>query len=257
MRKETKFILLLVCYSNMVVSIFARPATDFLPDRFRVERTQVRRATRCISESDLTKSLLALRSDRSGDELLDVKRSLVRSAKSSDDCRVQVIDALMTAMERPAESNGFGSVDSQTYSLWANGADLLVALQATEAIDLLIENLGLTDGLSATLGHYPAVGALISIGKPTIPKLEVVLSQNPEQFKRKFAVFCIASIGGRSAKNALAKALPNETDQCVKSFISVSLEMFRNKNYPNRIPPEKNGSWYSMIYCSTNKKKQE
>lgn len=252
MRKEIKPIILLACWLALINPGFPPSRSDTAAAPYaRVVKTQIGPTGKCIPESDLGDSLITLKSHLSGDELFRVSRELLRNAKRSPECRSRVIQALMTAMKQPGGSNGLGGVDSETYSLWQNGADLLANLQATEAVDLLIAHLDLTDGLTATLGHHPAIGAVIRIGHPAIPKLEEVLSKNPQPYMRRFAVFCIASIGGTRAKNALAKALPGETDHCVKSFISASLEMFDNKRYPNQIPPERNGSWYSMVYCST------
>jgi hypothetical protein len=156
----------------------------------------------------------------------------------------------MTAMEQPGKGNALVRVDDENYALWANGADLLGELKATEALDLLIANFGLTDGLTSTLGHYPALGPVITMGDLSIPKLQEVLSKEPEPFKRKFAVFCLGSIGGVRARNVLVKARPGETDPCVKKFISVSLEVFGNKTQPNHITGKENGRWYSYLYCT-------
>ncbi|HEY2961021.1 MAG TPA: hypothetical protein VGJ37_01295 [Pyrinomonadaceae bacterium] len=138
--------------------------------------------------------------------------------------------------------------DQARYALWRHGADLLAKLRATEALDLLIANLTLTDGFSISLSHYPATVAVTSIGQSAIPKLQLVLGKNANPHMRKFAVFCIASIGGARAKGVLTNALPNETDRCVRRFIAVSLEMFSNKVKPNQIPPD-DGKWFSAFYC--------
>lgn len=212
--------------------------------------TQMGRSTQCIPQAELSKNLIALRSNLSGDDLFNAKSLLLSNAKKSSECRSQVVRSLVTAMEQPGTSNGLGGVDSETYALWRNGAELLGELQATEALDLMIANFGVTDGLSISLGHYPALGAVVRIGEPAIPKLEEVVHKNSNAYMRKLAVFCIASIGGAKAKTALSKALQVEADSCVKKFINVSLEVFDNKVNPNHITAEANGRWYSHVYCS-------
>jgi len=251
MRKEMKSIILLLgCCVFIVTPLLPRWLNaDDQSHSFIVTTNQIRPVAQCIPQSQLSNNLFTLRSHLSGEDLFQVKRSLLSIANRSAECRTQIIHALMTAMEQPGRDNGLGGVDSETYALWDNGADLLGELQATEALDLLIANFGLTDGLSSSLGHFPALGPVITMGQLSIPKLQEVLSNNSEPFRRKFAVFCLASIGGARVKNVLAKALPGETDPCVKDFIKVSLEVFANKRQPNHIVPEENGRWYSHVYC--------
>lgn len=251
MRQEAKSIIILLGLSLFpAVPVFPRPVRD--TDRMsfhRLRTTQMRPPAQCIPQTQLSESIGTLRLHLSGDDLFKAEQLLLRNAKSSRDCRSQVIQVLMTAMEKPGRDNGLGGVDSETYALWRNGAAILRELQATEALDLLIANFGLTDGLSTTLGHYPALDPIIAMGQLSIPKLQEVLSKDSVPFKRKFAVFCLASIGGAKVRNVLVKALPGETDPCVKKFISVSLEVFNNKTRPNHIIGEENGRWYSYIYC--------
>lgn len=235
----------------ILTPVFPRMVNDIAQVPSLRAVTQMGPAAPCIPETELERSLTTLKSQLSGENLFEVKRSLLNNARRSSACRSQVIRALMKAMEQSANGplNVLGGVTTETYSLWDNGTYLLGVLRATEAIDLLIANLGLTDGLSISLSHFPALDGVIEIGEPSIPKLQRMLSENHDPYKRKFAAFCIASIGGRSAKNALASALSRETDRCVKNLMSVSLEMFGNKRYPNQIPPEKKGDWNGLIYC--------
>jgi len=245
-------ILILGCWAFIFTPAFPQFLTDTHESRsFIVRTSQMRPVAQCISQRQLSKKLFTLRSHLSGEELFRVKHSLVSIAKRSSDCRTQVIQALMTAMKQPGKDNGLGGVDSETYVLWNNGADVLGELRATEALDLLIANFGLTDGLSSSLGHYPALNPVITMGQLSVPKLQEVLSRNPESFRRKFAVFCLASIGGARVKNILANAQSGEADPCVQKLINVSLEAFANKIHPNHITPEENGRWYSRVYCSS------
>jgi hypothetical protein len=140
----------------------------------------------------------------------------------------------------------------ERYPMWDNGARVLAELRAVEALDLLIANLGFTDDFSISMSHYPSVSAVIDIGAPALYKLELVLHQNPDPNMRKLATFCIALIGGAKARVALTKALSNETDKCLRTFLTLSLEMFDNKVKPNHILREKDGRWYSAFYCLPN-----
>lgn len=252
MRKQMKStILLLGCWVFLITPVLPRTSNNENESlSFILTTNQIRPVAQCIPQSQLSNDLFTLRSYLSGDDLFNVRRSLVSVAKRSAECRSQVVQALMTAMKQPGKDNGLGGVDSETYALWHNGADVLGELQATEALDLLIANFGLTDGLSSSLGHFPALGPIISMGQFSIPKLQEVLSKNPEPFRRKFAVFCLASIGGTTVRDVLSKAASRETDSCVKKFISVSLEVFDNETQPNHITAEENGRWYSYVYCS-------
>lgn len=152
-------------------------------------------------------------------------------------------------MLRWAQSSNGPTNDSERYYLWRNGADLLADLRATEALDLLVANLMVTDGQSISLSHFPAVDAVTRIGEAAVPKLQRVISEDLNPYTRKLAVYCIASIGGARTRTVLTKALAGVTDGCVKDHIRISLKMFDNKVRPNHIPDNNNGSWISSFYC--------
>lgn len=225
-------ILSLVCSVIQILSVFHQPV-----------------AAKCLANAEIDKRLHAFKKQLDGEEEFQAKRSLLAAAKRSQACRQRVIRALTTAM---AQLNDH-SASSEAYPLWHNGARLLADLRAVEALDLLIANLSFTDDFSISLSHYPAVGAVTTIGQAAIPKLELVLTKDSDPNIRKLAAYCIADIGGSRAKRALAKALPNEKNKCVNNFLRVSLdEMFANKSRPNHIPyGGGNGGWWGAFYCST------
>jgi hypothetical protein len=213
---------------------------------------QLEQAEQCFGSGELDARIATLRTYLAGPELEKAGSVLLRKARESQKCRAQVIEALITAMSHiTLEDPPFSTVgvNEQTYYLWQNGSDLLAKLQATEALDLLIANIGLTDGLSISLSHYPALAAITRIGSPAIPKLQVVLRNDSVPYRRKFAAFCIAYIGGHQARSALTNALPGETDPCVKNFLQLSLQAFDNRAEPNHISSEQNGKWLSAFYC--------
>jgi hypothetical protein len=207
---------------------------------------------RCLAPTDLSRALTTLKSYLAGAELSKVEDSLRSNARKSPECRERVIQVLITAMaqsDREVQVDGVPFGDSQTYFLWRNGSNLLAEFRATEALDLLVKNLDVNDGLSVSLSHYPAVDAVIRMGQPAIPKLEAVLKDNAQPYMRKFAIFCIGYIGGPKARNALTRALPRETDPCVSKFIRTSLELLSDTDHPNHIVPGE-AKWYSAFYCT-------
>jgi hypothetical protein len=202
---------------------------------------------RCIQRTELSESLATLKL-QGGPDVAKVSEALLAKARTTPECRTKVLTALMRAMDQASKDT---TNRNENYSLWQHGADMLAELKATEALDLLIANIDLTDGWSTSLSehHVPALAAILKIGAPAIPKLETVLSKDSDRSRRIFAALAIAYIGGRQAKKALTSALPGETDTCVKKFVKVSLQAFNNKAKPNHISSELNGKWLSAFYC--------
>ncbi len=202
------------------------------------------RFTRCFQETELSNSLATFK--RQPD--LDVGRvsqSLLTKARSSPECRSQLVQTLIATMEHATDT----ATNPENYFLWQNGASLLADLKATEALDLLVANIDLDDKFSIKLSHCPALVALREIGVPAIPKLQLALTNDPVPHRRRFAAFAIADIGGRQAKTALRNAQALETDSCTKEFLRVSLEAFNNKAKQNHISPALYSKWVSAFYC--------
>jgi hypothetical protein len=200
--------------------------------------------THCLSHSEVSGIIKKLAVPLSSRERDSVFNRLRADAKRSAKCRARVVNQLMAALNRPDLAT---EVDQATYNTWQYGAYLLADLRATEALDLLIDHLNLTDGLSIT--HHPVLGAVISFGPIAVPKLTRTAQNSPNIYIRKSAIFCIASIGGLSARNSL-EALNAESDRCNREFIEASLIAFKNKRSPNRIifDPERS-RWDEAYYC--------
>ncbi len=211
----------------------------------RSSETQMQSVARCVQDAELSESLATLKL-QGGPDVAKVSESLLTKARTTAGCRTQIVQALTRAMDQVSKHTTY---QNENYSLWQNGADMLAELKATEALDLLVANIQLTDGLSTSLSHCPAVVAILKMGAPAIPKLQTVLSNDSDPFRRKLAALCIAYIGGSQARRALTSALPEETDPCVKRFLQVSVQAFNNKAKPNHISSELNGKWLAAFYC--------
>lgn len=212
----------------------------------RSSRMQMKPVARCIQDAELRTSLATLKLE-GGPDVAKVYESLLSKARTSPGCRTEVIETLLTAMEQASKDTN----KNERFFLWQSGAGLLADLKATEALDLLVANIDFTDGWSASISQYhtPVLVAILKIGSPAIPKLQIVLKNDSMPHKRKLAAFAIAYIGGAEARKALSDALPGETDPCVKNFLQVSLQAFDNRKRPNHISSELNGKWFSALNC--------
>jgi HEAT repeat protein len=144
---------------------------------------------------------------------------LTELAKESGECREEVINALIEALNKADLQN-----DDSAFRLWAKGSGVLGELKAVEALDLLIAHLNLSDGwFSASMVHEPVVGAIEKMGEVAVPKLAVALKHNRDKGIRLAAALCLATIGGSEALAALNSALTSEKEECVRRLISLLL----------------------------------
>ncbi|HJP93694.1 MAG TPA: hypothetical protein VJ875_17170 [Pyrinomonadaceae bacterium] len=240
-------VIILVTFWFVMVPALVSPAIDAVDARTSETNMQSVRFVRCFQDTELSESLATLKLHE-GAEVARVYESLRTKAKTSPGCRTEIIEALIRGLEQASKDT---TNQNEKYFFWENGASLLGELNATEALDLLIANIDLTDGWSASISqsHFPALTAIIRIGAPAIPKLQVVVGNDSVPYRRKFAAFCIAYIGGDRAKRALTSAVSGETDPCVKNFLRLSLQAFDNRAKPNHISSALNGKWLSAFYC--------
>ena len=238
---------LLALFLLAVVSAVLWLGSDAVDARTSETIKQSVRSARCFQDSELRENIATLKL-QGGEEVVKVHEALLTKAKTAPGCRKEVVQALISNMEHARDPAGN---QYENFFFWQSGASLLAELQATEALDLLIANIDFTDGWSASISryHFPALAAILRIGQPAIPRLQVVLSTDSESHRRKFAAFCIAYIGGSQAKTALKSAMSSETDPCVKNFLKVSLQAFDNNSKPNHINSELNGKWLAAFYC--------
>jgi len=200
----------------------------------------------CLSENEVSHALRTL-SFGKYEEKQKALALLRADADRSDKCRKQVIKSLMWAMDQPRLDLRGGTPQ---FFLWHYGTRLLGDLKATEALDLLIANFDLHDGSGFPFNHHPALGGVIEMGEFALPKLQTVLRQHPDRYTRRYAVFCIALIGGRSAQQILRQALDGEADPCVASCIQASLTAFKNRRRPHYISDQTRTTWYTTFLCN-------
>jgi hypothetical protein len=238
---------LLTTFLLVVVSSVIWFAIGTVDARTAGTRTHSVGSARCFSDTELRKSIATLKRQEMA-EIAKVSELLLGKAKAGSGCRTQLVQALIDAMAQTTDPKGN---EYENFFLWLHGASLLADLKATEALDLLIANIDFTDGWSAIIkeSHTPALIAIVRIGQPALPKLQITLTNDPVPYRRQFAAFAIASIGGGQARTALKSALPTETDPCLKKFLQISLEAFNNKQKPNHISSALNGKWLGAFYC--------
>lgn len=156
------------------------------------------------------------------------KKKLRHLASKSIACRQELVSALMGRMDKP--DLDFERQPSHYY-LWREGAPLLGEFNAIEALDLLISHLDMTNGFHSTsMVFQPAVVGVHQMGQAAIPKLALALQHNPKARIRIAAAYCLTSIGGESAMNALKQVEQKETNACVANFVRISLNTFTYKS---------------------------
>jgi hypothetical protein len=210
----------------------------------------------CVNESSDIR--MALQQLYSGEftPIKQARNTLLGDAKRSSACRKQVIRALMDEMDKP-------DLDLErqisNYYIWREGSQLLGELKATEALDLLISHLDMTNGFhSFSQVFQPAILGVRQMGPAAIPKLTVALRQSSKPNVRMAAAFCLTGIGGVSAMNALQQAQGREPNKCVARFISISLSTFSYKSKTGRIlfdndapqaQIEARRNWFTAFEC--------
>lgn len=197
----------------------------------------------CLGDDQLAKAVTSL--SREYDESQVAQEFLRQSSKHSSPCKQRIVAAVMRAMDKPDLDI---SRDQASANLWREGAILLGDLKATQSLDLLLAHIKMTDGeWSSTMSHQPALEGIIRMGRVAIPKLESML-RNQDWQTRHYAVYCLASIGGISARRALQKQLLKESNQCVKSFIQVSIETIDVKYGGVK---QDHGEWAKAFLCKS------
>jgi thioredoxin-like negative regulator of GroEL len=192
--------------------------------------------TPTLKEQDETSQLEKLtQSLRSNDikEREKAKQLILELSRQSPEIRQEVIQRLINILR--ASSHSATMTRSPEFAQeWQEAVDILGSLQATEAIDALIECLDRDDGISGLgPGRYPAALALIKIGHPAIPKLTAAMEQRTVGIRLKAAEVLYA-IGDDIAKEALKDVERHQKDKQLDSLIRNMLRDWnkRNKHQP-------------------------
>jgi HEAT repeats len=166
------------------------------------------------------------------------QKGITRLALQSDENRKAVIAELLKAAEMPAFRHRLESHSVSASYLWAGVGEILGNVQAREAIDLLISCVdctAITESVTDTYHHKPAVRALLGMESLAVPKLSVALGDpNPEI--RGYAALTLGLIGGNDAKEALIRAFKFEQDIKVRKWIQGALGDIDGQSRPYHAP---------------------
>ena len=195
----------------------------------------------CLTDDQLARAVISLSGDYN--EARWAQHLLRQSSKRSSTCRQQIVAAVMTAMNKPGLDISRNMADA---NLWREGAVLLGDLKATQSLDLLLSHITMTDGeWSSTMSHQPALEGIIRMGPVAIPQLEKLLG-NQDWQTRHYAVYCLASIGGASARRAIETTVSKESHPCVKRFMLVSIQTIDVKHGGVKADSEE---WAKAFMC--------
>ena len=231
MRRQLGFVF---CFAVLVLS-----AIETSSGRTNLQAKQG--VARCLTANQLAEAVHSLSRDFNQAQVgQDVLR---KASRRSSTCRQLVIAAVMRAMDKPGLDI---SRDQASNYLWREGSVLLGDLKATQALDLLLSHIKMTDGeWSSTMVHQPALEGIIRMGPVAIPKLKRLL-RNQDWKTRHYAVYCLASIGGATAQRTLQIAVANESHPCVKRLMIVSIHTIDVKHGGIK---QDNGEWGKAFMC--------
>lgn len=200
----------------------------------------------CLTQTEIVDLLRNLSASESTSEQEGIVATLRKAASSSSGCRRQVVTTLIAALENADRDL---LLARSSFFLWHYGSKLLADLKAVEALDLFIRNFDLHDGTPFPFNHHPSIRAVIDIGEEAIPALRNVLTKSSSDETKRYAVFCLAQIGGNVAKKALQERLGAESNCCIRDCIGATLKAFQNKALPNHITSESRSNWYASFMC--------
>ena len=240
------FVVIITAFPVVLGETSCKKSTDFQSHAPQPRTTNDRNSNgSCMRESDIANALQQLSTSPIRAERETMVATLRANASQSGECRQQVVGHLIAALNA---SDRDLLLNQESFFLWYYGTKLLVDLKAVEALDLFIANFNLHDGTPFPFNHYPALGAVIDLGEEAIPALKSVLDKDADDSNRRFAVFCLAQIGGHVAKQILRERLPLEPNCCIRDCILATLKEFKNKTRPNHIY-ENRANWYATFMC--------
>lgn len=167
------------------------------------------------------------------DQSESAQNELLEIAERSTTNRDRVVQDLIADVKSHERLNGQHLVLGESYNYWDCATRIFRRLEATEAIDLMIQCIYCGNG-AERITDTPAFGALQVMGEKAIPKLSEALDQYPKDIVRGLVALCLGNIGGSEAKKALRNALRTETDADVIRDIKKGLFIIANNPPPHQ-----------------------
>ena len=153
---------------------------------------------------------------------------LLAIAKRSPGNRDRVVQDLLADVDTHDELNQRSLILSKSFDYWFHVTRIFSLLQATEALDVMIQCVHCGNGMTGSLSVQPAFDALQAMGALAVPKLSQALGQHPQNIARGQIALCLGTIGGTEAEKALRHALQTETDEYVIRNIKRGLSTIAN-----------------------------
>src|SRR5262249_36011729 len=182
------------------------------PDQDDEIMSLIHRLYRKITEQEITGPTL--------EEQEEIPKKILAIARESPESRAKVIDRLIDVVEDPAAKEAPAFAEA-----WIDAVNILGKLKATEAINVLAENLDRTgqNGIIVSEGYAPVYSAMVRIGEPAVPRLIQALS-DPKPSIRTEAAWTLFAIHGQRAKDALESAYNSEQDEAIKCNIKIIID---------------------------------
>jgi hypothetical protein len=239
--------LMTIAFVLVLVAISAEKSKEF-PNRLTASTTKNGETSipGCMTQAEVSDALQRLATSDTTTEQQTISGTLRDEASQSVACRKQLVTLLISKLEKTDRDL---LLNRPSFFLWHYGSKLLIDLKAVEAMDLFITNFDLHDGTPFPFNHHPALVAAASMSEEAIPALKSVLDRGGDDSTRRYAVFCLAQIGGTVAKQVLHDRLASETNCCVRNCIRASLEAFENRTFPDHISDENRTEWYTTFMC--------
>lgn len=152
-----------------------------------------------------------------------VPGELLKIAGESAESRAQVIDRMIDVVYDLSAKEEYPLATA-----WMRAVDILGELRATEAVDVLVNNLDHTGqtGIIMSIHIHPPRKALVRIGEPAVPRLVEALA-HPNRRIRTEAAWVLYSIDRGRAKEAVEAAAEKETDDEIKQSFKFVLNRIK------------------------------
>ena len=142
--------------------------------------------------------------------------SLLSKARTSPECRTEVVQALVRAMEQASNTTNL----NEKFFLWEGGAGLLADLKATKALDLLIANIDFTGGWSASLSqyHFPALAAVLKSDRRPSRSSKAFLETTPSHTEESLQLSASPTLAAVKLKRCYQVLYPAKLIHVLKDF---------------------------------------